>query len=62
MPQLMGVAGEETYKGAWLDIYVDFQGPFPESVDGLRLVHHKTLRINHSERSEGTPKQTPNFL
>ena len=45
MPQLMGVAGEETYKGAWLDIYVDFQGPFPESVDGLRYLCTYTCRL-----------------
>ncbi|NDD62505.1 MAG: hypothetical protein EBZ36_00750, partial [Acidobacteria bacterium] len=38
MPQLQGTSPEETYKGSWLDIYVDFQGPFPESYDGFRYL------------------------
>ena len=45
MLQLMGIADEESYKGAWLDIYVDFQGPFPESVEGLRYFCTYTCRL-----------------
>ena len=45
MPQLQGVADEESYRGAWLDIYVDFQGPFPESVEGLRYLCTYTCRL-----------------
>ena len=45
MPQLMGVADEDSYKGAWLDIYVDFQGPFPESTEGLRYLCTYTCRL-----------------
>ena len=36
---------EEQYMGAWLDIYVDFQGPFPESVDGHRYICSYTCRL-----------------
>ena len=38
MPQLQGTSPEESYKGSWLDVYVAFQGPFPESVDGFRYL------------------------
>jgi len=45
MPQPQGIAPEDSYKGSWLDIYVDFQGPFTESEEGYRYICTYTCRL-----------------
>ena len=45
MPQFQGTATEDSYKGSWLDIYVDFQGPFTESEEGYRYICTYTCRL-----------------
>jgi hypothetical protein len=45
MPQFQGTAAEDSYKGSWLDIYVDFQGPFTESEEGYRYICTYTCRL-----------------
>ena len=45
MPQFQGTATEDSYKGSWLDIYVDLQGPFTESEEGYRYICTYTCRL-----------------
>ena len=45
MPQLQCPGSEEGYKGSWLDIYVDFQGPFTESAEGYRYICTYTCKL-----------------
>ena len=45
MPQLLGTAPEDSFLGSWLDIFVDFQGPFPESEEGYRYILTYTCKL-----------------
>ncbi len=43
--QIQGGGLEEKMLGSWLDIYMDFQGPFTPSVDGSRYILTYTCRL-----------------
>ena len=45
MPVFQSVSDGESYLGSWLDIYVDSQGPFTQSVDGYRYILTYTCKL-----------------